>query len=474
MVKFVSVMHGKIKFILLMIVLLSIAGCYAAWYFNHSVFDAERILANSKLKDRSFKGEVVDVWAQDKKLHAYLMREHSIPLVAISFGFDKAGKAYETKQGVVLLVESILLDGAGRFSRKELRDLMKEKGIKLSVSADEDRLSFSLSFVKKFEKDALEILKAVLYDSHFDKKDIELARRQLAMLRKQQAENPQYQLSKLVDDKFYAPHPYAKENIPNDDILADVSVDDMRDYLKNFMAKNTLKIGIAGDMDKAESEAFLTQAFSQLTDEASEHTLLQFSPQWDVAPAREKSSVSAQSLVLFKTSGIARLDADFYPLMIADYIFGGSGLSSRLSMAVRENEGLTYGIYSFLSNSDVGDFWQIYFSSTPDNTQKIFDLIEKEYQSFYQDGVTSQELDMAKSSLLSSFNLRFSSLAVIAEMLEQMQVQNLGIDFLKNRQAQVKQVTLEQVNRAIRKHFPKTLVNQGEVRLFEVVGMKNL
>lgn len=449
-----------------------VSGLLGAVWWNdaHSPLDAERILANSKLNGRTFKGEVVEVKADNNSLHAYLMEEHSVPLAAISFGFDRAGTAYEPKEGVALLTESVLLDGAGRFSRKELRETMKEKGIKLSVSAGDDRLAFSLSFVKKFEKEALEILKAVLYDAHFNKEDIDLARRQLAVLRQQQKESPQYQLNLLMDKTFYGEHPYAKEGIPDDAVLAKVSVQDMRNYLKQFMAKDTLSVGIAGDMDKAESEAFLTQVFAGLNDTSKGADLPEFTPDWKAKKAVEVSDISAQSLVLLKSLGVPRLDADFYPLLLADYVFGGAGLSSRLSLAVRENEGLTYGIYSYLNSDDSGDYWQIYFSTTPDNTARIFELLNREYEKFYKEGLSEQELDVAKSSLLSSFNLRFSSVSVIAEMLEQMQVQNLGMDFLKNRQSQVQAVTLEQVNEAIRRRLPKTL-NEGDgARVFEIVG----
>lgn len=452
------------------VVLIGGAVGYTLWADARAPLDAERILANSKLNGRSFKGEVVEVRADDSFLHAYLMEEHSVPLAAISFGFDRAGSAYEPKEGVALMVESVLLDGAGRFSRKDLREMMKEKGIKLAVSAGDDRLTFSLSFVKKFEKDALEILKAVLYEAHFDKEDIELARRQLAMLRQQQSESPQYQLGRLVDEKFYGTHPYGQEGIPDDEVLAKVSVEDMRGYLKDFMAKDTLSVGIAGDMDRAESEAFLTQAFARLNEKSKGAELPEFKPDWKAPKAIEKSEVSAQSLVMLRTSGVARLDKDFYPLLVADYVFGGAGLSSRLSMAVRENEGLTYGIYSFLSSNDAGDYWQIYFSTTPDNTARIFELLNAEYAKFYQNGLSAEELEIAKSSLLSSFNLRFSSVAVIAEMLEQMQVQKLGIDFLKNRQSQVQAVTLEQVNEAIRRRLPKTLKEGDGARVFEIMG----
>lgn len=130
------------------------AAVYTAGYtdWNEPALNAEKILAQSKLGGRTFKGEVQEVSALGGKVRAYLMEEHSVPLAAVSFGFAKAGRAYEPKPGAALLAESVLSDGAGRFDRRELRELMKEKGIKLSVTATADRLEFSLSFVKQFER----------------------------------------------------------------------------------------------------------------------------------------------------------------------------------------------------------------------------------------------------------------------------------------------------------------------------------
>ena len=137
---------------------------------------------------------------------------------------------------------------------------------------------------------------------------------------------------------------------------------------------------------------------------------------------------------------------------------------------MREKEGLTYGIYSYFSNSDAGDLWQVYFSATPENTSRIMTLTAEEYGAFYRDGVGDEEVELAKKSLMSSFNLRFASLLDIADMLEQMQVQALGADFLKMRQAQVAAVTVEAVNDAVRRRMPKSFAAGAGMRVFEVSG----
>lgn len=458
----------KFKWIFVVLV----AGLLGGAWWNFNSFDANRFVEESIFKGRTFSGKVEEVSAFDGKVKAYLMQEHSLPIVSLSFGFDKAGASYEKKNGVTLLLNSTILDGAGRFSRHDIRDFMKEHGVKLGVSVGKDRASFSLSFIKNKQNEAVELLKAVLYEPYFGKEELDIVREQLKVSRAQREESPQYLLSKLFKNNFYDNHPYGKDDLATDEELRAISKADLLDYMHKFWGKNNLTIGISGDISNDEAVLFIEKVFANLEDEVVLEDLPEFVADFDYRKDLEESMTSAQSFALMIAKGIKRLDKDFYPLYIANHIFGGSGLSSRLSKAVREDNGLTYGIYSYFSDTDIGEYWNVSFSSTPDNMDKIYKVAADAYADFYANGVTEEEFELAKSSMLSSFNLRFSSLFDIASQLELMQVEKLGIDFLENRQDLVRAVSLEDVNNSIKKHLPKELLSGGNIRVFEISGKK--
>lgn len=445
-------------------------GIYAWRYMPR--FDAEKILRHSLMQEKTFQGTAKEIIALDGKIRAFFIEEHSLPLVAVSFGFQRAGRAYEPKDGVGLLAENVLMDGAGKYSRYELRDIMKEKGIKIGVSVEEDNLDFSLSYVKKFAEEAKDIIKAVLYKPQLAAEDLALTRQQLEAVRRQQAENPQYYLGRLVEQKFYGNHPYGKENIPSAEVLAKLTASDIRDYLTNAMGTDNLSVGISGDITEMEAKQLLEEIFAPLVENKGGFELPSFEPDLNEEPAMVDVDFSAQSFVLTLASGIKRLDKDFYPLYIADYVLGGSGLTSRLNKAVREKEGLTYGIYSYFANSDAFDGWYVSFSATPDKVEQALQIMQNVYADFYQNGLQKEEFEQAKKSMLSSFNLRFSSLFNVAEMLKEMQRQNLGINFLQKRQGYIAALTLEQVNDAIKRRMPPQLDFNNKVRLFQVNGKK--
>ena len=82
-----------------------------------------------------------------------------------------------------------------------------------------------------------------------------------------------------------------------------------------------------------------------------------------------------------------------------------------------------------------------------------------------QEGVSEEELELAKNYLTASFNLRFADLDTISAILVAMQEEKLGADFLVKRNDYVNAVTIDEVNAAARKYFVEggpIWVNLGE------------
>ena len=68
----------KFKWIFAVLVVGLLGGAW--WNFNS--FDADRFVEKSIFKGRTFSGKVEEVSAFDGKVKAYLMQEHSLPIVS--------------------------------------------------------------------------------------------------------------------------------------------------------------------------------------------------------------------------------------------------------------------------------------------------------------------------------------------------------------------------------------------------------
>src|SRR5690606_3797616 len=133
-------------------------------------------------------------------------------------------------------------------------------------------------------------------------------------------------------------------------------------------------------------------------------------------------------------------------------ILGGGTFSSRLFTEVREKRGLAYGVGSGLLNNDYSNALYIGTSTRADNVGQALTVIRDEVRKMADEGPTEAELAGAKTFLIGAYaiNNLDSSLAV-ARTLVQLQLDDLGIDYIDRRVGYIETVTIEQVRQAARR-----------------------
>jgi zinc protease len=153
----------------------------------------------------------------------------------------------------------------------------------------------------------------------------------------------------------------------------------------------------------------------------------------------------------FGGAGIARKDPDFIPAYVVNHILGGGSFSSRLYSEVREKRGLAYGVYSYLLPLDHAALFMGGTQTRSDRAGEALEIIEKEIRRIAAEGPTEEELAKAKSFLKGSFALRFDTSTKIAGQLLQMQLDELGIDYITRRNGLIDAVTMEDARRVAKR-----------------------
>jgi zinc protease len=154
-------------------------------------------------------------------------------------------------------------------------------------------------------------------------------------------------------------------------------------------------------------------------------------------------------------------DLDFPAMEIADYLFGGSTLSSRLGDRVRQKEGLSYGVISNLNASafDKRAGFSMSAICNPLNIEKVETAIKEELDKLLADGVTQEELDRAKQGYLQSQKVRRTSDLGLSATLSELSHQGRTMNFTADLERKINELTPEQVAAAVRKHLhPQDLI----------------
>ena len=396
-------------------------------------------------------------------IEAWLVREPALPLITVEFAFvGGAVQDLPGKLGTASLVAATLDDGVGDFDSKTFHDRLERKAVELNFEAERDAIHGSLRTLTVNRDEAFDDLRLSLTRPRFDAGDVEINRAQLLSLLRRATTNPTDIASRSWWETAFTGHPYGRPVQGTLESLPAITVDDLKTYTRRVLARDNLKIAVVGDIDADAVKQMLDRVFGDLPARAELAPIATVSPQGLGRRIVVKLDVP-QAVVNFGGPGIARKDPDFIAAYIVNHILGGGAFSSRLYQEVREKRGLAYSVYDRLVWLDHAAVFLGGTATRADRTAATVDLIEQEIHRLAEAGPTADELVKAKAYLNGSFALNLDSSSKIAALLVQLQLDDIGVDYLDRRAALIDAVTLEDARRVA-----KRLLDNG--LLVTVVG----
>jgi zinc protease len=384
-------------------------------------------------------------------IEIWLVQEPTVPLIAMDFAF-RGGSSQDPadKPGLANMVAGLIDEGSGDLDSQAFHSRAESKAIEIGFSATRDLFSGSLRTLVENKDEAFDLMRSALNAPRFDAADVERIKGETYAILRRQTTSPDELASKSWWDTAFAGHPYAHSMRGTLDSVASIAADDLRGYAKNVFARDTLKVGIVGNIDPATAAALVDKVFAGLPAHASLRDVPFAQPKGLGSVVHVNLDVP-QSVVMFGGAGIPRKDPDFMAAFLVNHILGGAAMSSRLYKEVREKRGLAYSIFSTLVPLDSAALFMASTATRTEAAGQTLDLVSHEIRRLAEQGPTAEELAKAKSFQTGSFPLRFDTSTKIASQLVLMQVEDLGIDYIDRRNALVEAVTLADVERVAKR-----------------------
>jgi len=262
-------------------------------------------------------------------------------------------------------------------------------------------------------------------------------------------------------DPWPAGHPLHVETL--DESLARLRAlkrEDLVAFHRDFYGTAQGEIAIVGDFDAAAVRKQLETLFAGWE---TKHAYAPISTRYTaVAPVNERLPAPDKPNAVFMARHNVALrvtDADYPALVVANRIFGGGALKSRLGDRIRQKEGLSYGVGSAINaddslegKDDAGSF-SIQAIAAPQNMDKVEAAAREELTRLIADGVTADELRDAVSGLLTEREQARANDGQVAGMLQDQLFFGRTMQFTADLDSKYAALTLDQVNAAIRKHL---------------------
>jgi zinc protease len=422
--------------------------------------------SNSKATSSSMKIQEI---TSKSGIKAWLVEEHSVPLLALRFSFE-GGNTQDPvgKEGVANFITGMMDEGAGDLDALKFQARVEELAMRMSFEDGKDHLYGSFETLTENRAAAVEMLALAINKPRFAADAVDRVRGQLAAGLVYAARNPESVASKEFMAHGFAGHPYGRPSSGTAETLKSITGADLETYRKKIFAKDTLRIVLVGDITAADAGSLIDQVFGALPAKAD---LTPIQPAV-LKPAEKLKVIEMdvpQSVARFGLGAMMRKDKDFMPAFVLNHLIGGGGFSSRLMEEVREKRGLAYSVYSYLQPMQKTSIYAGGVATKNEEIGQSLDVIRAELKRMAVEGPTDKELDGAKSNLVGSFALRFDTNAKIANQLLYFLAEGFATTYVQTRNSEVEAVTLADVKRVA-----KTLFDNDDLFILIVGKPKGL
>lgn len=442
-------------------------------------FDASVVATYEKTPssfDRSIEPEygaapalnIPNVW-QDKLatgMEYYGITSNEVPLVQFSMDI-KGGMLLEdlNKVGVSNLLADLMMRGTATKTPAELENAIESLGANIYFySGDQSITVGGTTLARNYDK-TMALVQEMLLEPRFDATEFDLLKQDVLSQIEQQKANPNAIASNEFSKLLYGENNILSRNgIGTEQSVNAITLQDLKDYYNNYIGSNLATFKIVGAIDESRVRSTLQSlndswkvkevTFPELPEvNRPEQAAVYF---YDVPDAK-------QSVINFGYPALKATDDNYYPAQVMNYRLGGGGFASQLTQQLREGKGYTYGIGSRFSGSDIAGSFRVSSSVRTNVTYESADLV-KEIISNYGKDFTQEDLEVTKSYMIKSNARKLETAGAKLGMLGDMSSYGFSSDYLKKREQQVENITVEDI-----KGLSDQLLNPDQM-IYLIVG----
>jgi zinc protease len=378
------------------------------------------------------------------------------------------------KPMVASLTASMLDRGTKTRTYAQIKDAFDKAKAQVYFGGGGQTASVGIKTDKEHLNSVLDIALDCLRNPTFPADEFEKLKQERLARLETQKQDPQalaFNLATRLGEPYPKGHPMA--TLTFEDQIAAIKalkIEDVRAFYKQFYGAQNATLAVVGSFD----EATLRQRVDKQLGTWKASTAYTRVPLRIFTGTAQSQSLQtndkANAMFVTMLKYPMRDDSpDYAALYMANYILGDGFLNSRLATRIRQKEGVSYGVGSYMyadDNDEVGGFGS-YAIYNPDNSARLEQAYKEEVERFVKDGVTADELKAAKSAALQNFQVQRADDRNVASTWAQYLTKTEGRTFAYDAELErrIAALTPEQVNAAVRKYLDYnklTIVKAGD------------
>ena len=364
------------------------------------------------------------------------------------------------------LTAAMLDRGTASYSRLALASELEDHGLHLAIrSSPTAPASVTVSAAGLAEElpRLVGLLEEVLRRPVFPSEELERLRQRVRSALVRELDDTSAQAFAALTRRLYpASHPLYRR--PVEERLAELdrlTAAELEAFHARVYGPASLVLAVVGAVDAELVHRLLGEALEGWSGG------LAAAPSWaepdDPEPAEDLVAMAERpnlDVVLGHPGRLRRTDPDLAAALLANSCLGQSTLTSRLGAAVRDREGLTYGVYSrFLGTRDLPGPWAVFLGVAPENLRRAVALCRQVIEDYVAEGPTESELADERQALAGSYRVGLATNSGVARELAAALAHGGGVAWLDEHPERLLATSRGEVHDAVRRHLrPGALV----------------
>jgi zinc protease len=372
------------------------------------------------------------------------------------FGDEKSlvGRATDAS-----MAGAMLMRGSTTHTRQQIREELDRLKARANAGGGTTQATLQIETVRENLPATLTLMAEILRSPAFPPAEFEsLKQARLASIEESRAE-PQAIAANELDRHM---HPYPKGDVRYRRTIAEeiadlqaATVDKARQFYQDFYGASNGQLAVVGDFDEAAVMAVVRERFvpwkSPKPFARVPNVYRAVEPVNRTFETPDKTNATFMAAINIP---VRDDDADYPALVMANFMFGGGFLNSRLATRLRQKDGLSYGVNSQLqvSSLDREGVFGAQAIYAPQNAAKLEAAFKEELTRVLRDGFSQEELDSARTGWLQGRTVARSQDGPLASRL----ATDLYLERTFKRDTdlenKVQALTAAQVNAALKKY----------------------
>jgi len=353
------------------------------------------------------------------------------------------------------VASGMLLRGTQKNSREQLRNQFDRLKANVGVGGD----GGSIETVRESLPETLKLMAEVLRQPSFPNEEFEQLRRSSLTSIDTQRSDPGA-LAGLALARHLNPYPpehwlYTATLDERSTRLQALSLAEVKRCYADFYGASDSELAVVGDFDPEQIERLAQELFGGWKSPRPYARIplrvAEVAPVDDVINTPDKANAVLRAGVLLR---LRDDNADYPALLLGNYLLGGSS-DSRLMRRIREKEGLSYSVGSFLSADSFFEraSFGVFAIYAPQNRARVEAALSEELRKALAGGFSAEEVEAGKKGLLQSRQLARSSDATVASRLVSYLVLGRTFAWEEEQERRIAALTPQAVVEALRRHI---------------------